>query len=282
MVVACNGRLAAAACALGLVAGVVLFPTAASASGKSVTGGNSANSGASAAATHSKGNAGTSGVYNQAQPFSRADMNNTGANTTSPTNPYRSTRNGAPSLNGSGNGNATGRPCAGCVGKADNKNPHGQQPNGTDHNAGYECDRNQGIGRTNPAHTGCVSGSTSPPTTSPHSPPTTRPNGPPTTPPGSPPTTRPGSPPTTHPGGPATLTPGLTPPPPPHLSALVETLPPASAPGATSPVAGLGPAAASSGRLAFTGSDLIGEAAAGLAALGVGGLGVRVARRRSR
>ena len=30
-------------------------------------------------------------------------------------------------------------------------------PNGSDHNAGYECDRNHGIGRSNPAHTGCTS-----------------------------------------------------------------------------------------------------------------------------
>src|SRR5437764_685262 len=57
--------------------------------------------------------------------------------------------------NGNGNGKATGKPCAGCVGKADNKNPQGQKPNGSDHNAGYECDRNHGIGRSNPAHTGC-------------------------------------------------------------------------------------------------------------------------------
>ncbi|HEY4401026.1 MAG TPA: hypothetical protein VGO38_03240, partial [Acidimicrobiia bacterium] len=56
---------------------------------------------------------------------------------------------------------AVGQPCAGCVGKADNKNPPGQFPNGTDPNAGYECDSNNGIGQTNPAHTGCVS---SPPT----------------------------------------------------------------------------------------------------------------------
>ena len=32
----------------------------------------------------------------------------------------------------------------------------GQYPNGSDPNAGYECDRNQGVGQTNPAHTGCV------------------------------------------------------------------------------------------------------------------------------
>jgi len=106
---------------------------------------------------HSQGTAGTSGSVSQPQPYSTADRNNTGANDTGSTNPYRSTRNGSPSLNGNGNGQATGKPCAGCVGKADNKNPPGQQPNGSDHNAGYECDRNNGIGKSNPAHTGCAS-----------------------------------------------------------------------------------------------------------------------------
>lgn len=57
-----------------------------------------------------------------------------------------------------------GRPCAGCVGKADYKNPPGQMPNGAqDGNRGYECDNNQGIGKTNPAHTGCKTG-VAPPT----------------------------------------------------------------------------------------------------------------------
>src|SRR4029077_1202665 len=79
-----------------------------------------------------------------------------GANGQCPGGPYCSTRDGSPSLNGNGGGKATGKPCAGCVGKADNKNPKGQMPNGSDHNAGYECDRNHGIGRSNPAHTGCV------------------------------------------------------------------------------------------------------------------------------
>jgi hypothetical protein len=69
--------------------------------------------------------------------------------------PYDNTCDGSPSGNGNGNGQATGKPCAGCVGNADDKNPKGQMPNGSDHNAGYECDRNHGIGRTNPAHTGC-------------------------------------------------------------------------------------------------------------------------------
>lgn len=99
------------------------------------------------------------------QPLSTADSGGTGANPggtaggsctlADPTNAYCSTRDGSASLNGSGDGAAEGQPCAGCVGTADNKNPQGQTPNGGDANAGYECDRNSGIGRTNPAHTGC-------------------------------------------------------------------------------------------------------------------------------
>jgi len=58
---------------------------------------------------------------------------------------------GAPS----GNGNATNQPAAGTVGKADAKNPPGQAPDGSDNNKGYECDLNQGVGKTNPAHSGC-------------------------------------------------------------------------------------------------------------------------------
>ncbi|HEX8002421.1 MAG TPA: hypothetical protein VF519_06965 [Mycobacteriales bacterium] len=68
---------------------------------------------------------------------------------------YCSTRDGSPSRNGNGDGKATGRPCAGCVGKADDKNPRGQRPNGSDSNNGYECDGNSGIAKGNPAHTGC-------------------------------------------------------------------------------------------------------------------------------
>jgi hypothetical protein len=114
---------------------------------------------------HSQGNASTTGDASSPQPYSNADQNNTGANDTSASNPYKSTRDGSPSQNGNGNGKATGKPCAGCVGKADNKNPKGQAPNGSDHNAGYECDRNHGIGRSNPAHTGCKSTLPPPPPT---------------------------------------------------------------------------------------------------------------------
>jgi len=109
------------------------------------------------------GTAGTSGDPTTPQPNSNADNNTGGANGQCPGGPYCSTRDGSPSGNGNGKGKATGKPCAGCVGKADNKNPKGQNPNGSDNNAGYECDRNHGIGRTNPAHTGCKS-STPPPT----------------------------------------------------------------------------------------------------------------------
>ncbi|MDQ3964445.1 MAG: hypothetical protein M3277_11125 [Actinomycetota bacterium] len=80
-----------------------------------------------------------------------------------PGNPYESTCDLSPSGNGNDRGGALGRPCAGCVGAADNKNPPGQFPDGSDHNNGYECDGNNGIGkgkdeqsRGNPAHTGCV------------------------------------------------------------------------------------------------------------------------------
>jgi len=88
------------------------------------------------------------------QPASKADYSGNGANRHGS---YDSTRDGSASGNGNGGGKAKGKPCAGCVGKADNKNPKGQAPDGpTDRNAGYECDRNHGIGRTNPAHTGCM------------------------------------------------------------------------------------------------------------------------------
>lgn len=104
---------------------------------------------------HSKGNAGTSGDYDEPQELSNADRNEGGANGKCPEGPYCSTRDGSASQNGKGDGEAKGKPCAGCVGKADNKNPKGQYPNGSDRNAGYECDRNQGVGQGNPAHTGC-------------------------------------------------------------------------------------------------------------------------------
>ena len=96
---------------------------------------------------------GGAGALDEPQPASNADFSGNGANVQGP---YDSTRDGSPSENGNGFGAAIGKPCAGCVGRADNKNPPGQLPGGSDANNGYECDGNSGIGKTNPAHTGCV------------------------------------------------------------------------------------------------------------------------------
>jgi hypothetical protein len=104
----------------------------------------------------------TSGPGSSAQGCDGSHNSNTGHGANH-SGPYDNTCDGSPSGNGNGNGKATGKPCAGCVGNADDKNPKGQYPNGSDHNAGYECDRNHGIGRTNPAHTGCRSTTTTPP-----------------------------------------------------------------------------------------------------------------------
>ena len=60
----------------------------------------------------------------------------------------------APGLNGD-RGN---QPSPGSVGKADDKSPPGQMLDGSDPNAGYECDTNKGVGPGNPAHTGCSGG----------------------------------------------------------------------------------------------------------------------------
>lgn len=82
--------------------------------------------------------------------------------------PYDNTCDGSASKNGNGGGSAQGRPCAGCVGNADDKNPPGQMPDGNhDGNAGYECDANNGVGRSNPAHTGCEPTTTPLPSPSP-------------------------------------------------------------------------------------------------------------------
>lgn len=96
----------------------------------------------------------SSGPGNSAQGCDGSHNSDTGHGANH-SGPYDNTCNGTASGNGNGNGKAVGKPCAGCVGNADDKNPKGQYPNGSDHNAGYECDRNHGIGRTNPAHTGC-------------------------------------------------------------------------------------------------------------------------------
>ncbi len=105
------------------------------------------------------GNSPAHQIYTSPQPTSNADYSGNGANVHGP---YDSTRDGSASQNGKGDGKAGGKPCAGCVGKADNKNPPGQLPGGSDNNAGYECDRNQGVGQGNPAHTSCTESVPSP------------------------------------------------------------------------------------------------------------------------
>src|SRR3989442_1545837 len=144
------GAVQGALFAVTLVAGTVVAGAAASAT-----------SGGTASSTHATaGTSGTSGSVTSAQPLSSADQNPGGANNGGKCGSYCSTRNGTASANGSGSGG--GRPCAGCVGKADNKNPSGQAPSGGfskaagDPNNGYECDGNNGIARGNPAHTGCT------------------------------------------------------------------------------------------------------------------------------
>jgi hypothetical protein len=108
---------------------------------------------------------------------------------------------GEPSGNGKSTDNNGNRPCAGCVGNADYKNPPGQLPDGSDDNKGYECDENEGVGKMNPAHSGCLPTGTTPPvkppTVTPPTPPTP-PTTPPVTPPaqvGNPPAQPPASPP---------------------------------------------------------------------------------------
>lgn len=81
-------------------------------------------------------------------------QNGNGANVPGP---YDTTCDGTASGNGNGP-HPSPEPCAGCVGNADNKNPQGQLPGPQDGNAGYECDRNQGIAKGNPAHSGCAIG----------------------------------------------------------------------------------------------------------------------------
>jgi LPXTG-motif cell wall-anchored protein len=130
-----------------------------SSSSKSTSTGKSSGNGKSTASDHkTKGTAGTSGDVKSPQPISGADDNTGGANGQCTGGVYCSTRDGSASGNGNGGGKATGKPCAGCVGKADNKNPQGQKPGPQDHNNGYECDGNNGIAKTNPAHTGCKPG----------------------------------------------------------------------------------------------------------------------------
>lgn len=114
-------------------------------------------------------------------------------------NEYHNTcEEGTASDNGNDSGGAGGRPCAGCVGNADDKNPPGQFKDGDDSNKGYECDGNNGVGGKksspaagNPAHTGCLKPATEVCTVNCGPPPTCPPGSkdaacvPPTCPPGS-------------------------------------------------------------------------------------------------
>jgi hypothetical protein len=183
---------------------------------------------------------------------------------------------GEPSGNGASIDNNGNRPCAGCVGNADYKNPPGQLPDGGDHNKGYECDGNQGVGKMNPAHSGCAPGGGAPPVTPP-TPPVTPP-----TPPVTPPTTA-----ATPPAGPP---PGAPPAggeseKPPEVGG-VKNVPPASNVPATPPTVPVipvsrtvaAPAAETLRELPFTGSEPLLLGLLGLLALGAGLALARLAR----
>ena len=74
-----------------------------------------------------------------------------GANDPCPGHNYCPT---SPGPDNQGNGNA---PIDGSVGNADAKNPPGQFPDGSDSNAGYECEpQHTGVQNGNPAHTACT------------------------------------------------------------------------------------------------------------------------------
>jgi hypothetical protein len=104
---------------------------------------------------------------------------------TSLAGPYDPHDVGVPSGNGNGDGNASGKPCAGCVGNADGKNPPGQLPGPGEPNVGYECDGNNGVAKGNPAHSLCDPGTTTttelPTTTTTEAPTTTTTEAPTTT-----------------------------------------------------------------------------------------------------
>src|SRR4051812_36776637 len=99
-------------------------------------------------------------ILTSPQPASNADFSGNGANVHGP---YDSTRDGSASANGNGGAQATGKPCAGGVAKADTKTPRGQLPGGSDHNPGCECARNHATGRGTPAHPGRKPPPTAPP-----------------------------------------------------------------------------------------------------------------------
>jgi hypothetical protein len=66
-----------------------------------------------------------------------------------------------------------GKPCDGCAGNADGKEPPGQSNRPSDSNKGHKCDGNKGVGKGNPAHTGCATTTTTTTTTTDNTTPTT-------------------------------------------------------------------------------------------------------------
>ena len=93
-------------------------------------------------------------VETQATPAAAPTVTKDGSANTA--GPYDPNGVGEPSGNGNGGNDNSNKPCAGCVGNADDKNPPGQAPGpDEDGDNGYECDGNSGAGKTNPAHSGC-------------------------------------------------------------------------------------------------------------------------------
>lgn len=122
-------------------------------------GGGNSNAGGNSGTTTTSGDVGTSGNHDDKQDGDSCDGDPSGgsdtghgANTGDEFDSNCPSDDG-PAPNGNGGGDAKGKPCAGCVGNADDKNPPGQGKN--DKNKGYECDDNKGVGKGNPAHTGC-------------------------------------------------------------------------------------------------------------------------------
>ncbi len=193
-------------------------------------------------------------------PPGQAQSNGHGANTTGPYDPNGV---GQPSGNGKSTNNNGNRPCAGCVGNADAKNPPGQLPGGSDANRGYECDENQGVGKTNPAHSGCSSTTTTtPPVENP--PPGTNPPG--NNPPGS-------NPPGDTSTGPVVLGDRANGVPTDDTSPAVRGQTEASPPSGADDEAGL-PLKAFPGRLPFTGGQALTLALLGALVM-LAGVGVR-------
>src|SRR6476646_3346376 len=121
--------LAVCALALGLAAGTA----GAAGNGKTST----TTGTTSTPTTQGSGSTATAGPGNSAQGCDGSHNSDTG-HCANHSGPSTNTCKGSPSANGNGNGQATGKPCAGCVGNADDKNPKGQMPGGSDHNPGYE------------------------------------------------------------------------------------------------------------------------------------------------